>query len=171
MQRHSIWRWRGGLHKGARTQDNKLVKDGSKIHRQDLCIYQKCLWSISRKLMCLSYIHFFFKNFKLNVLGWHELIKLYRFQMQNSIVHYLYVALHVYPPKTNLLSSYIWPPFTLHCLTHPPSPLVTTILSQCVWVFVCLSAVFFHLLLSVLYLTYEWNQMVLNIRFHLTYFA
>ena len=37
--------------------------------------------------------------FSLNLLGWYWLIKLYRFQVYNSITYHLYVALSVHHPK------------------------------------------------------------------------
>ena len=55
-------------------------------------------------MTCLFYFSFFFL---LNLLGWHWLIKLHRFQVYNSIIHHLYVALCVYHPKSNLLSSWL----------------------------------------------------------------
>ena len=41
---------------------------------------------------------------EMNLLGWHWIIKLYKFQVYNSIIHHLYVALCVYHPKSSLLS-------------------------------------------------------------------
>ena len=59
-------------------------------------------------------------SLKLNLLWWHRLIKLYRFEVDNSIVHHLYIVLCVHHPKSSHLSS----PFT-HPLpsSMPPFPL------------------------------------------------
>lgn len=47
-------------------------------------------------------------------LGWHYLIKLFRFRMYNSITHYLYIILWVHRPKSSLLSSpFIPAPFII----------------------------------------------------------
>ena len=66
-------------------------------------------------------------------------MKLYRFQMCNSIINHLYMALCAHQPKSNLpLSQYIWPPllFTIPQLPFPSSNHHAVI---CVWVLVCLS--------------------------------
>ena len=58
----------------------------------------------------------------LNLLLWHWLIKLYRFQVYNSIIHYLYIVLCVHYPKSSLLPSLFIPTFTLFCLPTPSFP-------------------------------------------------
>ena len=44
-------------------------------------------------------------TFLLNLLEWHWLIKLYKFQVYNSIVHHLYIALCVHHTKSSPLPS------------------------------------------------------------------
>lgn len=59
----------------------------------------------------------FFYYFLLNLLGWCWLVKLYRFQVYNSVTHHLYIAL-CSPPRVNSPSiSMCLTPFTL--LYHP----------------------------------------------------
>ena len=84
--------------------------------------------------------------FKLNWLGWHWLIKLYRFQLHNSMMHHLYIAFFVYHPKSNLLSPYVWP--SLPFSTPHPSLLITTLLlslfmSSCLFLFLVCSHIVF----------------------------
>ena len=51
-----------------------------------------------------------FKKIWLNLLEWHWLIKLYRFQVYNSITHHLYVVLCIHHPQSSLLPSLFIPP-------------------------------------------------------------
>ena len=51
-----------------------------------------------------------FQKILLNLLWWHRLIKLYRFEVDNSIVHHLYIVLCVHHPKSSHLSSPFTPP-------------------------------------------------------------
>ena len=55
-------------------------------------------------------------------MGWHWLIRLYRFQVYSSMIHHLYIVLCVYHPKLNLLYHHIFylTPFTLY---DPPTPI------------------------------------------------
>ena len=55
--------------------------------------------------------------FKLNLLGWHWLIKLHRFQVYNSITHHLCIVCS--PPQIKSPSITIYLPFTLFYLPHP----------------------------------------------------
>ena len=72
----------------------------------------------------LSFVSFFVIEF----IGWHWLIRSYRFQVYNSTIHHLSIALCVHHPKSSLLPFTIYPPFTLSylptnqilcLLTHP----------------------------------------------------
>ena len=69
-----------------------------------------------------------FGVFLLNLLGWHWLIKLCRFQAYSCIIHHLYIVLCIHHSKTSPLPS----PFVsnLHYSPSPnfPFPLVITIL-------------------------------------------
>ena len=66
--------------------------------------------------------------FKLNWLGWHWLIGLYRLQVYNTMMHDLYIILCAYHPRPNYLASpYTWPPLSFPSL-HSSSPLVATTL-------------------------------------------
>ena len=102
----------------------------------------------------------YFLFFRLNLLGWQWLIKLHRFQLYNSMIYHLCIALYVYYPKSDLVSPSTLPSFTLY-YPLPPSPLVTTIPLSVSMNF-CLFFLFVHLLLSALYPTYEWNHMAPN---------
>ena len=62
--------------------------------------YQPSTVSVEGKIHSLSQ-----GIFKLNLLGWHWLVQLSRFQICNSIIHYLYVVSCAYHPKSNLLPS------------------------------------------------------------------
>ena len=102
--------------------------------------------------------------FLLQLLGWHWLIKLYRFQVYKSTIQHWHGVFttqsqisfhcHIFGPLYPLLPS-------------QPLPLFTTIPLSLSTRF-CLFFLFVHLLLSVLYLTYGWNHMVLDF-FCLTY--
>ena len=59
-------------------------------------------------------------------IGWHWLIKLYRFQVYSSIMHHLYNVLCVHHPRSSLIPSPFTPPFTLFYLPPPPFSLVIT---------------------------------------------
>ena len=109
--------------------------------------------------------------FKLNVLGWHWLIRLRRFQVRVSMVQGLCVALCTRHPQSNhLLSpcSFVWALYPSLPRTPLPSGNRHTVV--CVWVLVCLFFLFVHYFLSVLYPTHEWNHRVLNF-FCLTLFC
>ena len=56
---------------------------------------------------------------KSNLLGWHGLIKLHRFQGYSSTIRHLYIALCVHHPKSSLLPSPLTSPFTFFYLPHP----------------------------------------------------
>ena len=66
---------------------------------------------------CTTKCKYFF--FQLNLLRWHRLIKLYRFQVYDSTTHHLYMVLCVHHPKSSLLPSPFVP---LYCLIPPPPP-------------------------------------------------
>ena len=92
------------------------------------CTFSSSEGGLWRLTLCLKF-------FKLTLLGWHWVTKLYRFSVYSSVVHHLYIALCVYHPKSNLLPSpcvWILPLLTL-------SPLSTC---PCLWVLVCLSCLF-----------------------------
>ena len=58
----------------------------------------------------------------MNLLGWHWLIKLHKFQACNSIIHYLCIALYVHHPKSSLFPSPFTPPLPFATFFHPPFP-------------------------------------------------
>ena len=66
---------------------------------------------------CKYKVFLFFVEFFLNLLGWHWLIKLYRFQGYNPIIHHVYIVLCVHHPKSSLLPS----PFVPRLLSSAPS--------------------------------------------------
>ena len=83
-------------------------------------------------------------------MGWHWLIKLFRFQVYNSMINHLYSALCVHHPKSNLLLlPYIWSPLLFTTL-HLPSLWLPPYCWLCLSF--CLFSLFVHLLLSVLYI-------------------
>ena len=57
----------------------------------------------STKLKIQTFWKSFKKTFYMNLLGWHRLIKLYRFQVYGFITHHLYIVLCVHHPKASLL--------------------------------------------------------------------
>ena len=57
--------------------------------------------NLKRKKIHLLIKQIFFFFFLLNFLGWHWLIKLYRFRVYNSTVHHLYIVLCDYYPQKN----------------------------------------------------------------------
>ena len=67
-----------------------------------------------------------FFSFVLNLFVWHWLIKLYSFQVYNSIIPHLYTVLCVHHPKSNLLSSPFVTPIFSSNSSHPSHSLVTT---------------------------------------------
>ena len=64
----------------------------------------------------------------LNLLRWYWLIKLYRFQVYNSIIHYLNIVLCVHHSKPSLLPSPFIPSLPFLSSLHLPIPLEITIL-------------------------------------------
>ena len=111
----------------------------------------------SNNLNAVYKLIFFLKFY---LLGWQWLIKLHRFQVYNSVIHHLYIALCAHCPK----SPYIWLPSPFTTPTPLPSGNHHTIVHFWVFVFLLYSFIVF------LYPKYEWNHMVLNF-FCLTYFA
>ena len=81
---------------------------------------------IAKELCQNTKIHKAF--FKMNLLGWHWLIKLYRFQMYNSTTHHLYIVLCVHHPKSSLLPS-PFIPLTRKRPSPSPTPITTMPLS------------------------------------------
>ena len=83
----------------------------------------------------------FFKKFLSDLLGWHWLIKLYRFQVHCSMIHHLYIISCVHQPKSSLLLSPFIPPL-------PSSPAPTPFTSDNHHTVVCVCEGFFCLILS-----------------------
>ena len=92
---------------------------------------------------CFTFLHcILFCLFLSNLLGWHQLIKLYRFQVYNSIKHYLY-KYYFFTIPSQFLSITIYSPFALfyhHPLLPFPSDNHHTAVSA--WVFWVLFFVF-----------------------------
>ena len=99
-------------------------------------------------------------------MGLNWLIKLYRCQVYNSMIHNLYIVLCLHHLQSNLVSQYIWPllPFTV---LYPLPSGNDTVVCVYEFLFVCFSYV--HLLFSVLYPIYEWNYVLLKF-FCMNYF-
>ena len=57
----------------------------------------------------------------MTLFGWHWLIKLYRFQVYNSITHHLYIVLCVHHTMSGLLPSPFIPPYSPLPPLHPLS--------------------------------------------------
>ena len=110
--------------------------------------------------VCIAY-NCFNAFLKLNLLGWRWLIRLYRFQVYSSMIHDLYIALCTHHPESNLLPSpYIWSPLPFTTPLPLPSGKQHTVVY--VYKFLLIFLVCSDLLLSLLYFTYEWNNMVFN---------
>ena len=73
--------------------------------------------NLSGFFLC-SFIYFYLIFIEL--MGWHWLIKLYRFQVYDSVTHHLYIVLCVHHPKPSLLPT---PFILLYPLLHLPTPL------------------------------------------------
>ena len=69
-------------------------------------------------LFFLLHCFLFYFFFLFNLLGCYWLTKLFKFQVHNSITHYLYTVLYIRQPKSSLCPS----PFIL---LYPPPPLCT----------------------------------------------
>ena len=65
----------------------------------------KVIWAVSGALNLFIYLFFLF-----NLLVWHWLIKLHRFQMYNSLIHHLYILLRVHHSKPGFLLLPFIPP-------------------------------------------------------------
>ena len=88
--------------------------------------------------VCGSSEHFtILKIYLLDILGWHWLIKLHRFQVDNSIIHHLYIVLCVHQSQVT-----IYAPFPLFYLLPSPFPSGNPYTVVCVWglVFLCFFA-------------------------------
>lgn len=71
--------------------------------------------------LLLSLIILFLKINSLNLLGWHWLSKLYRFQLHDFITHQLCTVLYVHRPKSSLPHHHLFP------LNSSPPPAHSTI--------------------------------------------
>ena len=78
---------------------------------------------------------------KLSLLGWHWLMKLYWFQVYNSVIYYPYIASCTHHPKSDLLAPPL-PITTLPTLSDGNRHTIVCVL----WVFVCFSSLFFFTL-------------------------
>ena len=81
----------------------------------------KLNYNWKRRAPQLEWNSLIFIYFLLNLLGWHWLIKVYRFQVYNSIIHHLYIVLWVHHPKSSLLPSPFMPPLLSSTPPHAPS--------------------------------------------------
>ena len=79
-------------------------------------LYYTCHIYICHKFNNTELLLFLLEQSLLNLLGWHWLIKLYRFQVDNSTIHHVYIVLCVHHPKSSLLPS----PFNLPLPLLPP---------------------------------------------------
>ena len=92
-----------------------------KVCTREYLIY---FWVFSSSLE--RFLGTLFFSFLLNLLGWHRLAKLYRFQMHSSTTHHVYTVLCVHRPKSRLLRSpspsvTVCPPIgSSPAPTHPP---------------------------------------------------
>ena len=66
--------------------------------------------------------YFYLFNLFLENVYWCWLIKLYRFQVYNSIIHHLYSILCIYHPKSSLLHHHLSPPVSSSILSPPLFP-------------------------------------------------
>ena len=111
--------WSGGRDRFAKSPTAPRASPSAASEPTALVIEVTCSSArIIVPLMPAPAVHHLF--FKLNLLGWHWLIKLYRFQVYNSIIHHLYIVLCVHPPQVKSPSIPISTPFTL--LYLPPIP-------------------------------------------------
>ena len=71
----------------------------------------------------------------MNLLGWHWFIKLYRFQVYNSIIYHLYIVLYVHHPEWLLLLLPFIPLYPF--LPAPTSFSLVNIILLSVFLFFC----------------------------------
>ena len=118
---------------------------------------KKSIFSLHFKNMLWNFCHL--KRFLLlNLLRWHWLIRLHRFQVYISMT----CISHCVPTTQNQVNFHYHIFDPLYLLVPPtPFPLVTIILLSVSKRF-CLFFFFVYLLLLLLYPTYEWNYMVLD---------
>ena len=85
---------------------------------------------------CIIFSHF---KFYLNLMGWHWLIKLYRFQVYSFIIHHVCFIVRS-PPQIMSFSFTIYFPYTFSYLPPPPFPSGNHHTVVCVWegLFFCL---------------------------------
>lgn len=77
----------------------------------------------------MKHLKILYVYFKINVLWWHCLMILYKFQVYNLILQYLHTPLCVHHPVSIfLLLPYILTPLPTLVSSYPSLPLVTTIL-------------------------------------------
>ena len=69
-----------------------------------MCFWTGLGWRLCTSVNFIKIIELHIFSFLLNLLGWHWLMKLYRFQGYSSIIHHLYTVLCVHHPKSSLLS-------------------------------------------------------------------
>ena len=131
---------------------NKWMETEIDKHRDDIK-EERERGFIKNRFLVSKCIFFFLPCFffVLNVLGWHWLVRLYRFQVYISVVQDLHIVLCAhYAKSSHLLWPDICPPLPSSSSSNPPFSLVTNILF-----IVCVYELLFVLLVqlfSVLYL-------------------
>ena len=100
---------------------HKITENPAVCDNMDVSWSHYTTWNRSdreRKILYdLPYMWNFFPEVLLNLSVWHWLIKWYRFQVYNYIIHHLYVVLCVHCPKLSLL-----PPPYIDLLPSSTSP-------------------------------------------------
>ena len=131
---------------------NKWMETEIDKHRDD--IKEERERGLIKNRFLVSKCIFFFLPcffFVLNVLGWHWLVRLYRFQVYISVVQDLHIVLCAHHAKSShLLWPDICPPLLSSSSSNPPFSLITNI-----FFIVCVYEFLFVLLVqlfSVLYL-------------------
>ena len=97
----------------------KKILSGSFLNLDKLVnnsFWRNCIRSNLEQFGLYSFVRFF--NFSMNLLGWHWLINLHRFQVCNSIIRHLYIVLCAHHPKSSLLPS---PFIPLYPFLPPPT--------------------------------------------------
>ena len=86
-------------------------------------------------------------------MGWHCLVRLYKFQVQISMMHNLYIAMCTHHPQSDHPSPYIGAPVPFTTPTTPFAAVATPMFSVSEFSFVCFSVCSF---LAFSFISHRW---------------
>ena len=105
-----------GTYLGVEILDNRIYKYWYFIYNTILPSIVTV--TINPPIDSIQPLYFLFFTFLLNLLRWHWLNNLYRFQVHNATSHHLYPLLCVHHPKSNLCASPFIPPTLFSTSPH-----------------------------------------------------